>query len=109
MAAVVLVCIMLRALVSNWLILLIPICNFIAYRQLFGYGFWGTLWRTLLSMGVILYAFAVISMMWLCLIGRYPSTHSSGAIIAMGAVLLAIGVAVVWLGWWIGKKTERKD
>ena len=109
MTAVVLVCIMLRALISNWLILLVPICNFIAYRQLFGYGFWGTLWRTLLSIGIVFYVFGVISMTCLCLIGRYPSTHSSGAIVAMGLALLAAGVAVVWLGWWISKKTERKN
>ena len=108
MTAIVLICIMLRALISNWLILLIPICNYIAYRQLFGYGFWGTLWRTLFSIGIVFYVFAVISMTWLCLIGKYPSTHSSGAIVAMGVVLLAAGVGVVLLGYWIGKKTESK-
>ena len=109
MAAIVLVCIMLRALISDWLILLVPICNFIAYRQLFGYGFWGTLWRTLLSIGIVFYVFAVISMTWLCLIGKYPSTHSSGAIVAIGIAWLAAGVGVMWLGWWISKKTEPKN
>ena len=109
MAAMVLVCIMLRALISDWLILLVPICNFIVYRQLFGYGFWGTLWRTLLSMGSVFYIFAVISMMWLCLIGKYPCTHSSGAIVAMGIALIAAGVGVVWLGWWISKRTAAKN
>ena len=109
MAAIVLVCIMLRALISDWLILLVPICNFIAYRQLFGYGFWGTLWRTLLSMGIVFYIFAVISMTWLCLIGKYPSTHSPVAIVAMGMALLAAGVGVVWLGWWISKRTASKN
>ena len=47
-------------------------------------------------------------MTWLCLIGKYPSTHSSGAIVAMGIVLLAVGMGVVLLGYWIGKKTESK-
>ena len=109
MTAIVLVCIMLRVLISDWLILLVPICNFIAYRQLFGYGVWGTLWRTLLSLGIVMYVFAVISMMGLCLAGRYQSTHSTGAIIAMAIASIAIGVGVVWLGWWISKKTEHKN
>jgi hypothetical protein len=109
MTSIVLICIMLRALISDWLILLIPICNFITYRQLFGYGFWGTLWRTLLSMGIVMYVFAVISMMCLCLAGRYPSTHSSGEIVAMSVVLIALGIGLVWFGWWISKKTEHKN
>ena len=109
LAAIVLICITLRALISDWLILLVPICNFIAYRQLFGYGFWGTLWRTLLSMGIVMYVFAVISMTCLCLAGKYPSTYSSGAIIALAVALIAAGVGVVWLGWWISKRTASKN
>lgn len=109
MAPIVLVCILLRALISNWLIILVPICNFIAYRQLFGYGFWGTLWRTFLSMGIVMFIFAVISMMCLCLAGKYPTTYSPGAIVAIAIALIAAGVGVVWLGWWISKKTEHKD
>lgn len=109
MTSIVLICIMLRALISDWLILLIPICNYIAYRQLFGYGVWGTLWRTLLSIGIVFYFFGVISMMCLCLAGKYQSTHSTGEIVTMTAVLLALGVGVMWLGWWIGKKTKHKN
>ena len=109
MTSVVLACIMLRALISDWLILLVPICNFIAYRQLFGYGFWGTLWRTLLSMGIIMFIFAVISMMCLCLAGKYPTTYSTGAIVGIAVGLIAAGVCVVWLGWWISKKTASKN
>lgn len=39
----------LVAHISNWLNLLIPIYYYITYRQLFGYGWWGTLWRLMLS------------------------------------------------------------
>jgi hypothetical protein len=109
LTALVLVCILLRALISDWLILLIPICNYYAYRQLFGYGFWGTLWRTLLSIGIVFYFFGIISMMCMCLVGKYQSPHSTGEIIAMTAVLLALGVGLMWLCWWIGKKTEHKN
>ena len=31
---------------NNWFVWLLPICYLITYRQLFGYGWWGTLWRT---------------------------------------------------------------
>lgn len=67
------------------------------------------LWRTLLSIGGVFYFFGVISMMCMSLIGKYPSPHSSGAIVALAVMLLAYGVGVVWLGWWIGKKTEHKN
>jgi len=67
------------------------------------------LWRTLLSMGIVMYVFAVISMTCLCLAGKYPSTYSSGAIIALAVALIAAGVGVVWLGWWISKRTASKN
>ena len=108
MTPLVLICIMLRALISDWLVLLIPICNYIAYRQLFGYSVWGTLWRTLLSLGIVFYIFGVMAMLWLGLSGRYPTVYSSGALIAMAIGFIAVGVGVVFLGYWIGKKTERK-
>ena len=109
MASLVLICIMLRALISDWLILLIPICSYIAYHQLFGYGVWSTLWRTLLCLGIVVYLFAVIIVLWQWLSGRYPTIHSSGELISMAIVLMAAGMGVVMLGYWIGKKTEIKD
>lgn len=35
-----------------WLFLLVPIYYVISYHQLFGYGWWGTLWRTVLCIWV---------------------------------------------------------
>ena len=109
MTSIILVCIMLRAIFSNWLVLLVPICNCIAYHQLFGYRFWGTLWRTLLSMGSVFYIIGIIIMVWLYLIGRYPTAHSSGFIIAKTAILIVVGVGVVFLGYLIGKKTAHEQ
>lgn len=39
--------------------MLIPVCYLIIYRQLFGFGWWGTLWRTCLSIfqGLIIIVF----------------------------------------------------
>ncbi len=65
MGSLVLICIMLRALLGKWMVVFIPLYYFIAYRQLFGYGIWGTLWRVTLCFGMIfcLFGFA----MWMAL------------------------------------------
>jgi len=109
MASLVLICIMLRALIADWLILLVPIFNFIVYRQLFGYGFWGTLWRTILCVGFVFYLFAVLIVTVKYLNGELPADHSTAVVIAMAAALIAAGVGVLLLGWWIGKKTAHKN
>ena len=108
MAALVLICIMLRAAIANWLILLVPICNFIVYRQLFGYGFWGTLWRTILCVGFVFYLFAVLIVTVKYLNGELPTGHSTATVIAMAAALIAAGIGVLLLGWWISKKTATR-
>lgn len=109
MAPLVLICLMLRALISDWLILLIPLYAFVVYHQLFGYGLWGTLWRTLLGLGVVLYIFMVILVLWIWLSGRYVTVFSTGIHIAIAVALIAVGLGVVWIGYRIGKKTEIKD
>ena len=62
MASLVLVCIMLRNLLGDKVLSLIPLVYFIAYRQLFGYGIWGTCWRTLLCLGSVLLLFGGLMM-----------------------------------------------
>jgi hypothetical protein len=108
MASVVLVCIALRALISNWLVLLVLISYYVVFRQLFGYGIWGTLWRTVLSIGIVSYVFAVIMMTAWVRSGKYPAIISPQADIVLAVGLIAAGVGVVLLGYWIGKKTERR-
>ena len=108
MASLVLICIMLRALIADWLILLVPICNFVVYRQLFGYGIWGTLWRTILSIGIVFYIFAVLMVTARYLQGELPANHSAGTVVAMDVMLLAVGLGTVLIGYLIGKKTAHK-
>ena len=109
MASLVLICIMLRATIANWLILLVPICNFIVYHQLFGYGFWGTLWRTILCVGFVFYLFTIIIGTVKCISGDFPTEHSTIAIIAMAFALVAAGVGILLLGMWIGKRMASKQ
>ena len=108
MASLVLICIMLRALIADWLIFLVPVCNFVVYWQLFGYGIWGTLWRTVLSIGIVFYIFAVLMVTARYLQGELPANHSAGTVVAMDVTLLAVGVGTVLIGYLIGKKTARK-
>ena len=62
MACLVLFFVMLRCMVGDWVLVFIPVYYYIAYRQLFGYGVWGTLWRTLFSILSIFLLFAGIMM-----------------------------------------------
>lgn len=62
MGSLVLICITLRNLLGDGVLSLIPLFYFIAYRQLFGYGIWGTCWRTLLCLGSVLLFFGALMM-----------------------------------------------
>lgn len=104
MGSMVLTCIILRELVGDWVLILIPLFYYIAYKQLFGYGVWGTLWRTLLSLGSVIYTFGVIMMGISCLTGQYETTLSPAAQTGIVIGLLALGAAVLFLGCLIDRK-----
>ena len=36
---------------GDYFYILLPLCYFYVYRQLFGYGYWGNFWRVLLTLG----------------------------------------------------------
>jgi hypothetical protein len=46
---------------GDFFYILIPLCYFYAYRQLFGYGFWGNFWRVIITLvsGFLLAALAL--------------------------------------------------
>lgn len=58
---------MFAQLTSPWLNSLFPVCYVVTYRQLFGYGWWGTIWRLLfcaaIGLGLIIMA-AMASVVW---------------------------------------------
>ena len=108
MGSLVLICIVLRNLVSNWMLILLPIFYFIAYYQLFGYGIWGTLWRTLLSFGVILSLFGMVMMVRLHLSGEFWAGLSAWQFISMFGAFLALCAGILYLGYWIGKRSDGR-
>ena len=46
---------------GDFFYILLPLCYFYAYRQLFGYGFWGNFWRVVITLvsGFLLAALAL--------------------------------------------------
>ena len=107
MGCLVLISVMLRALVGNMALALIPLYYFIAYKQLFGYGFWGTLWRTIVCLGSVMYFFGVLMMVYLRLSKEFWEGVSVLGFIGMICTYLAIGGGILLLGWWIGKKNAK--
>ena len=96
--------------VSPWLYWLIPVYYFIAYRQFFGYGVWGTLWRTALVLldGLLF----VVFLLWLVMaIFGHAGTESYpvGMQIATVSILVAFIAGTLALGYLVGKKTGRTD
>ena len=106
MCTLVLLCIVLRALISDWMLIFIPVYYCIAYKQLFGYGIWGTIWRTLLCLGIIFYFFGVTAMVSMNISGEFRQEHTVFEFLSMFGAFLALGALVLLLGYWISKKTE---
>lgn len=107
MGCLVLFVVMLRYLLGNWVLIFIPLFYFFAYYRLFGYGIWGTLWRTVLSIGSVFYLFGVLMWAGKYLLGDTPLVQSSGWAVAIVAALLLAGVGLLFLGSWIDKRTAR--
>lgn len=108
MASLVLTAAMLRALAGTWVLSIIPLYYIIAYHQLFGYGIWGTIWRTILCLGSVMCFIAVITMACMYFTGNITSAHYSGNVMGLAVVLLLLIVGAVWLGWWISKRQQRQ-
>ena len=104
MSSLVLIFVLLRCLVGDWILIFIPIFYFIAYRELFGYGVWGTIWRTILSIGIVFYFIGVAIAAIKCLQGDLTLANSVWGSLAIIVALLAAGVGILLFGQWVGKK-----
>ena len=107
MGCMVLICIALRILISDWMLILIPLFYYIAYRQLFGYGIWGTLWRTVLCLGSVMMLFGVEMMVSMHVSKEFWEGVSAFGFIGMIVLHLSLCAGAVFLGWWISKKTKQ--
>ncbi len=61
MATIILVMGIVSSLTTDWITLLVPVYYLIAYKQLFGYGIWGTFWRFFICGLTVIIAIIAIS------------------------------------------------
>ena len=88
-------------------IFLVPIMLLIDFKQLFGYGWWGTLWRALLAvpMGLLVFkAFVQLGRIALLLV-----EHGDGHQIWKLLLSVADGVVVLWLFMELVGVVNRKE
>ena len=102
MSSLMLICVLLSHL-SDWLGLLIPFYYYVAYRQLFGYKFWGTLWR--------LIACSIVWFMTLTLIALimflFDDSNNRSALLIGSMFPLIIIAVTLGLGYLISRKTNK--
>jgi hypothetical protein len=104
MGSLILVCFLLSTLIPI-AELFIPIYYYIAYRQLFGYSRWGTVWRLLLGFLVWSVASLLIGVMFLlpAIVDFVPWQF----VLTIVILLLPIIIILVF-GYWIGRRSEKK-
>lgn len=84
--------------------LLIPVYYYIAYRQLFGYRPWGTIWRILLCFAVW-GIFFVIFINLLYIVTTHPEKLPR---VAIGLLLYLVALAgILAFGYFVSKKTAQ--
>lgn len=105
MAILLLVCTFLSE-ISFWFSLLIPFYFYLTYRQLFGYRFWGTLWRLVMTSFVWFFIVIIIVLATL-----FPELESPQEVIWFATAIvsmIAILAFILFIGYRIGKTTEKR-
>ena len=104
--ATLLLIICVLAMLSDWFFLLIPIYYVVAYRQLFGYRLWGTIWRVLTSMAVMLLFLSA-----LIILDAYISSGEIASkwerIATVLAFFVAIGAVLSVATVMVSRRTEK--
>ena len=109
MSTLVLLIFVLSQAFAGWLLWLVPVYYYIAFRQLFGYGVWGTFWRTALAWSISPVLALLISMEVMYLTGQIPSGEDSIKTYTLGFfALFILCLAILYIGYIIGKRTRSK-
>ena len=97
---------------NGWTIFLVPFYYFFCYRQLFGYRFWGTVWRTALCFIVWAIVVIVISVIVIyvtaTLILKLPDEMGLKNIVIIIVSQIIMVVAIIVIGYRISKRTSRQ-
>jgi len=108
MGTLLLICIFLSNTISGYFHWLIPLYYYIAYRQLFGYRFWGTTWRLLIIINVwFLLIVLLVAIAALCeKISTFSTSQLLGYLVFSLAMLFIIFI-ILFIGYRISKKTSQ--
>lgn len=109
MSTLVLLFFVLSRAFPDWLLWLVPVYYCIAYRQLFGYSIWGTVWRTALTW-LFSYGFALMLALEIQFImGLIPHDAESINAYTVGIIGLSIiFLGVLFVGYWIGRRQAAR-
>ena len=109
LSSLMLICILLTG-ISSIFFLLIPFYYYLTYRQLFGYRFWGTMWRLLSCLLIWILAFFFLFI--IILLHLKPETlngESSGGSLLELILFSFLPIAILLaFGYLIGKWTEKR-
>lgn len=109
MSTLVLLFFVLARAFTGWLLWLVPVYYCIAYRQLFGYGIWGTLWRTALAWFFSYFFALMLAMEIQFILGLIPHDEESINAYTVGiGGLSIIGLGILFVGYWIGKRQAAR-
>ncbi len=95
----------------KYIVLLVPFYYVVAYRQLFGYSVWGTLWRTLLCVVVWVMVFFSIVVLMTLVNGDLAMEYNGDTVLAVFIIatfLLFSAVAITAIGYFIGRHGYKK-
>ena len=108
MSTLVLLIFVLAEAFAKWLLWLVPVYYYIAFRQLFGYGVWGTLWRTALTWSISYILALLISVEVMFITGQAPPGEDVKTITIGFFAMLIVCLGVLYIGYLIGKRTAAK-
>ena len=90
---------------SSYFYIMVPLCYYYAYRQLFGYGFWGNFWRVILMLisGAM---FAILALSIIELLTTGPAFTEGFLFILCCSILVTISMI---LGMLISKSLAQRN
>ena len=87
--------------------LLIPLCYFYTYRQLFGYGYWGNFWRVVITLGSGFWL-VILAMSIAELLTKSSKLHVSDFVFLIFHTIVPILVGI-YISKITFKRREKKD
>lgn len=96
----------LADLFTGFFYILVPLCYFYSYRQLFGYGFWGNFWRVMMMLfSGFMFAFLIWTITELFIKGLARASVDSLVNVAM---LVLFSVVPILVGMYISKISFKR-